>query len=77
MSAKQHITLLVSILVVVLLVSMPVLGSEHGESLEGINFSDLISRIIELLVMLLEESVEGVQNGLDYLLEILEVEDQQ
>lgn len=70
-------TLLVSILVVVLLVSMPVLGSEHGESLEGINFSDLISRIIELLVMLLEESVEGVQNGLDYLLEILEVEDQQ
>lgn len=70
-------TLLVSILVVVLLVSMPVLGSENGESLEGIDFSDLISRIIELLVMLLEESVEGVQNGLDYLLEILEVEDQQ
>lgn len=76
-SVKRHLTLLVSVMVLVLLVSMPVLGSEHGEQLESINWVDLIARIVELFAILLEEAANGIRNGLDYLLEILEVEEQQ
>lgn len=76
-SVKRHLTLLVSVMVLVLLVSMPVLGSEHGEQLESINWVDLIARIVELFAILLEEAAKGIRNGLDYLLEILEVEEQQ
>ena len=75
-SVKRHLTLLVSISIVLLLLSMPVLGSEHGEQLENIEWVDLIARILELIVVLLEEAVKGIRNGLDYLLEILEVEEQ-
>lgn len=76
-SVKRHLTLLVSVLVFVLLVSMPVLGSEHGEQLESINWVDLIARILEMFAILLEEAAKGIRSGLDYLLEILEVEEQQ
>lgn len=76
-SVKRHLTLLVSVMVLVLLVSMPVLGSEHGEQLGSINWVDLIARIVELFAILLEEVAKGIRNGLDYLLEILEVEEQQ
>ena len=76
-STKQHLTLLVTVSVFVLTVSMQVSGIEYGSQIERINYDNLIARIVELFTILFEDSVSGIKNGLNYLIEILELGEQQ
>lgn len=67
---KYHVTMLGSVGLLALILATPVLGSEHGESLEGIDWLGIISMILEWFAVLLEQSAKGVRQGVDLLLEM-------
>jgi hypothetical protein len=63
------IILLFSTLTVI--ISNPAMGSEHAESLENVNFLDILSTVVDWIAILLEEAAKGVREGWDFIMEIL------